>query len=82
MNFSRESANSYLLSALIVLSHLLILPSLYGLTDFWSLYRYWRQHLRELDYDELVYGHDRLSEIAEKHPNCLGIIQFFYIILG
>eukprot|EP00804_Cyclotella_cryptica_P011896 CCRYP_004399-RA/>CCRYP_004399-RA protein AED:0.06 eAED:0.06 QI:211/0.78/0.8/1/0.71/0.6/15/1860/1813 len=45
-------------------------------------FEYWKQHLRELDYDELVYGHDRLSEIAEKHPNCLGgIIRFLYVII-
>ena len=46
------------------------------------LYRYWKQYLREIDYDELVYGHDRLSEIAEKHPNCLGgVIRFLYVII-
>lgn len=37
-----------------------------------SLTRYWKQRLRELDYDELVYGHDKLSEISEKHPSCSG----------
>lgn len=49
---------------------------------FLCLGRYWKENLRELDYDELVYGHDRLSEIAEKHPRCTsGIIRFLYIII-
>ena len=38
--------------------------------------------MAELDFDELVYGHDRLSEIAEKHPNMLhGLIRFLYVII-
>lgn len=38
--------------------------------------------MAELDYDELVYGHDRLSEIAEKHPSTLsGLIRFLYTII-
>ena len=45
-------------------------------------FEYWKEHMVELDYDELVYGHDRLSEIAEKHPSTLnGLIRFLYIII-
>ncbi len=45
-------------------------------------FEYWKEHLSELDFDELVYGHDRLSEIAEKHPNTLsGLIRFLYVII-
>jgi len=45
-------------------------------------FEYWKEYLSELDYDELVYGHDRLSEIAEKHPNTLnGLIRFLYVII-
>lgn len=45
-------------------------------------FEYWREFLAELDYDELVYGHDRLSEIAEKHPATLGgLIRFLYLII-
>lgn len=45
-------------------------------------FEYWKEHLEELDFDELVYGHDKLSEIAEKHPNTLkGLIQFLYGII-
>ena len=45
-------------------------------------FEYWKEHLSDLDYDELVYGHDKLSEIAEKHPSTLsGLIQFLYVII-
>ena len=45
-------------------------------------FEYWKEYLEELDYDELVYGHDRLSEIADKHPNMLGgLIRFLYVII-
>ncbi|KAL7554568.1 hypothetical protein ACHAWF_019036 [Thalassiosira exigua] len=45
-------------------------------------FEYWKEFLAELDYDELVYGHDRLSEIADKHPKTLGgLIRFLYIII-
>ncbi len=45
-------------------------------------FEYWKEHLSELDFDELVYGHDRLSEIAEKHPSTLsGLIRFLYVII-
>jgi len=45
-------------------------------------FEYWREYLTELDYDELVYGHNRLSEIAENYPNAsLGLIRFLYIII-
>jgi len=45
-------------------------------------FEYWKEYMAELDYDELVYGHDRLSEIAEKHPNTLsGLTRFLYIII-
>lgn len=38
--------------------------------------------MAELDFDELVYGHDRLSEIAEKHPSMInGLIRFLYVII-
>lgn len=45
-------------------------------------FEYWKEFLAELDYDELVYGHDKLSEIAEKHPNNRsGLIHFLYVII-
>lgn len=45
-------------------------------------FEYWKEHLAELDFDELVYGHDRLSEIAEKHPSTLsGLIRFLFVII-
>lgn len=45
-------------------------------------FEYWKEYLAELDFDELVYGHDKLSEVAEKHPNTLsGLIQFLYGII-
>lgn len=45
-------------------------------------FEYWKEYLSELDFDELVYGHDRLSEIAEKHPNTMsGLIRFLYVII-
>lgn len=45
-------------------------------------FEYWKQYLSELDYDELVYGHDNLYEITEKHPKTLGgLIKFLYVII-
>ena len=34
-------------------------------------FEYWSSHLRQLDYDDLVYGTDRLSELVEKHAGML-----------
>ena len=46
------------------------------------MFEYWKENLAELDFDELVYGHSSLSEIAEKHPNMLsGVIRFLYVII-
>ena len=31
-------------------------------------FEYWSANVRTLDYDDLVYGHDLLSELVLKHP--------------
>jgi len=45
-------------------------------------FEYWREHVRQLDYDDLVYGHDRLSELVDKHPETKGgLTRFLYEII-
>jgi len=46
-------------------------------------FEYWNDHfLHHLEYDDLVYGHEKLSEIAEKHPGTRdGLIKFLYEII-
>ena len=45
-------------------------------------FEYWKEFLPELDYDELVYGHDRISEVVERHPRMAGgLIRFMYGIV-
>jgi len=45
-------------------------------------FEYWNEHLHHLDYDELVYGHDKLSELVNKHPETKnGINRFLYEII-
>lgn len=45
-------------------------------------FEYWREHLGELDYDELVYGDDRLSELLSKFPSARdGLTRFLYRII-
>lgn len=46
-------------------------------------FEYWNAHfLHHLEYDDLVYGHEKLSEIADKHPETRdGLICFLYEII-
>jgi len=45
-------------------------------------YEYFREHVRFLDYDDLVYGHERLSDILAKHPAVTdGLTRFLYEII-
>ena len=45
-------------------------------------FEYWSEHVRQLDYDDLVYGHDRLSELVDKHPATkAGLSRFLYEII-
>jgi len=46
-------------------------------------FEYWNAHfVHHLEYDDLVYGHEKLSEIVEKHPDTKdGLIRFLYRII-
>jgi hypothetical protein len=45
-------------------------------------FEYYTQHVNQLDYDDLVYGHDRLSELVEKFPGTKdGLSRFLYEII-
>ena len=46
-------------------------------------YEYWNEHfIHQLDFDDLVYGHEKLSEICEKHPEAKdGLTRFLYEII-
>lgn len=46
-------------------------------------YEYWNEHfIHQLDFDDLVYGHERLSEICEKHSEAKdGLTRFLYEII-
>eukprot|EP00746_Dinoflagellata_sp_MGD_P124033 gnl/MRDRNA2_/MRDRNA2_58642_c0_seq1.p1 gnl/MRDRNA2_/MRDRNA2_58642_c0~~gnl/MRDRNA2_/MRDRNA2_58642_c0_seq1.p1 ORF type:complete len:1612 (+),score=292.79 gnl/MRDRNA2_/MRDRNA2_58642_c0_seq1:504-4838(+) len=45
-------------------------------------FEYWNAHVRQLDYDDLAYGHDRLSELVVKHPEIKdGLTRFLYEII-
>ena len=40
------------------------------------------KRIPQLDFDDLVYGHDNLSEICEKHPETRnGLAKFLYEII-
>jgi hypothetical protein len=45
-------------------------------------FEYWKLHLKPMDYDDLVYGHEQLSELVAKHPACQdGMVRFLYEII-
>eukprot|EP00535_Pseudo-nitzschia_heimii_P012412 CAMPEP_0197198710 /NCGR_PEP_ID=MMETSP1423-20130617/33509_1 /TAXON_ID=476441 /ORGANISM="Pseudo-nitzschia heimii, Strain UNC1101" /LENGTH=1031 /DNA_ID=CAMNT_0042652545 /DNA_START=1648 /DNA_END=4743 /DNA_ORIENTATION=- len=46
-------------------------------------FEYWSEHFfHQLDFDDLVYGHDSLSEICDKHPEARnGLAKFLYEII-
>ena len=45
-------------------------------------FEYWSEHLSTLDFDDLVYGHERLSEIVARLPSTQdGLTQFLYGII-
>ena len=46
-------------------------------------YEYWNEHfIHQLDFDDLVYGHEKLSEICEKHTEAKdGLTRFLYEII-
>eukprot|EP00536_Pseudo-nitzschia_multiseries_P000059 jgi/Psemu1/321429/estExt_fgenesh1_pg.C_20043 len=46
-------------------------------------FEYWNEHFcHQLDFDDLVYGHDNLSEICDKHPETVnGLAKFLYEII-
>jgi hypothetical protein len=45
-------------------------------------FEYFNQHVGHLDYDELVYGSDRLSVLVECHPEAAdGLAGFLYAII-
>ena len=45
-------------------------------------FEYWSAHVSHLDYDDLVYGQDRLSELVAKFPATKdGLIRFLYEII-
>lgn len=46
-------------------------------------FEYWQEHfLHLLDYDDLVYGHERFSEITAKHPEAVdGLQRYLYGII-
>jgi hypothetical protein len=46
-------------------------------------FEYWCDHLKPLDYDDLVYGHETLSELVAKHSSATkdGLIRFLYEII-
>eukprot|EP00980_Cylindrotheca_fusiformis_P003809 scaffold839_cov138-Cylindrotheca_fusiformis.AAC.4 len=46
-------------------------------------FEYWNSHfVHQLDFDDLVYGHQKLSEIVEKHPETRdGLTRYLYEII-
>uniref|UniRef100_A0A7S4AAQ7 Uncharacterized protein n=1 Tax=Pseudo-nitzschia australis TaxID=44445 RepID=A0A7S4AAQ7_9STRA len=46
-------------------------------------FEYWNEHFcHQLDFDDLVYGHNNLSEICDKHPGTVnGLAKFLYEII-
>lgn len=46
-------------------------------------FEYWKLHLLgHFDFDDLVYGHDKLSEIIKKHPELRdGLIRYLYLVI-
>lgn len=46
-------------------------------------FEYWNSHfVHQLDFDDLVYGHEKLSEIVEKHPDTKdGLTRYLYEII-
>lgn len=46
-------------------------------------FEYWNTHfVHQLDFDDLVYGHEKLSEIVSKHPETKdGLTRFLYEII-
>jgi len=45
-------------------------------------FEYWSAHAWQLDYDDLVYGQDRLSEIVVKFPGIkTGLVRFLFQII-
>ena len=45
-------------------------------------YEYWAEHVSTLDFDDLVYGHDRLSELVAKQPETKdGLLRFLYEVI-
>lgn len=45
-------------------------------------FEYFNTHIRHLDYDELVYGNNRLSLLVEQHPETKdGLARFLYEII-
>jgi hypothetical protein len=46
-------------------------------------FEYWNSHfVHQLEYDHLVYGHEKLSEIVEKHPGAKnGLIRYLFRII-
>jgi len=46
-------------------------------------FEYWSEHfLHHLDFDDLVYGHEKLSEIVSKHPETKdGLTRYLYEII-
>lgn len=45
-------------------------------------FEYWNEHLSQLDYDDLVYGRDRLSDLVAMYPGVKeGLTRFLYAII-
>jgi hypothetical protein len=46
-------------------------------------FEYWNSHfVRQLDFDDLVYGHEKLSEIVDRHPETKdGLSRYLYEII-
>eukprot|EP01043_Picozoa_sp_COSAG02_P023858 COSAG02_NODE_1285_length_13457_cov_11.145606_9_plen_1761_part_00 len=45
-------------------------------------FEYWSQHVSQLDFDDLVYGHERLSELVAKMPETKeGLLRFLYQVI-
>lgn len=45
-------------------------------------FEYWSQHVSTVDFDDLVYGHDRLSELVTKQPETKGgLLRFLYQVI-
>ena len=45
-------------------------------------FEYWSQHVSQLDFDDLVYGHERLSDLVTKMPETKeGLLRFLYQVI-